>query len=64
MIRGVMIVAIHRVTVLNLLSVSITTVCGFKSSNKLYNPPDSPITVKRKSIHIRLPLCLSSLNRA
>lgn len=63
MIIGVMIVVIHRVIVLNPLSVSITAVCGSKSSHKLYSPPDSLITIKRKSIHIRLPLCLSSLNR-
>lgn len=64
MIMGVMIVVIHRVIVLNPLSVSITAVCGSKSSHKLYSPPDSLITVKRKSIHIRFSLCLSSLNRA
>lgn len=64
MIMGVMIVVIHGVIVLNPLSVSITAVCGSKSAHKLHSPPDSLITVKRKSIHIRFSLCLCSLNRA
>lgn len=61
---GVMIVAIRRVIVLNPLSVSITAVCASRSSRKLWRPPDSLITVKRKSISIRFSLCFHSLNRA
>lgn len=63
MIMGVMIVVIHRVIVLNPLSVSITAVCGSKSSHKLYSPPDSLITIKRKSIHIRQVLFVSLLSK-